>query len=207
MKPYSNGFVFTVNNPTVNDARLLHNPPEFVSYIIFQLEVGSSGTEHFQGYLQTNMKIQVQTLRNKFNKRAHVQYEFSPALQNQHYCSKPVQDCECEHCSKEIDKVGGPWEYGTISHTREDGASQCDAYTHAGTQCKLLAKEEYCKSHKEFSAKDFTSSIIETRRLRKVGLTIKQIGRKTGLSDYQIKRTLKIPDSLFEELLRGLSES
>jgi len=205
MEHYSNGFVFTVNNPTAGDARLLHNPPELVSYIIFQLEVGSNGTEHFQGYMQTNMKISASSMRNKLNKRAHVEYEFSPALQNQHYCSKPVNGCECEHCSKPVDKIGGPWEYGSISHVRNDGASQCRAYTPSGLLCKLLAKEIYCKSHINFSIEQFRSSILDARRLRKIGLTFKQIEKKTSLSEYQIQKSLNISDIDFDKLLNDIS--
>lgn len=200
LEKYSNGFVFTINNPTEADSKKLHNPPDFVSYIIFQLEVSSTGTEHFQGYLQTNKKMTVRNLGNKFNNRAHVEHEISPAEMNKHYCSKPVNGCNCDHCSKDIDKVGGPWEYGKISHLREDGKTQCNAFTQSGTKCKLLAKRDFCKAHAEFSLSEFLDTINHVKRLSKDGLPNIKIQRIVGISEHKLRQIHKIKDEDFRTM-------
>ena len=195
MKEYYNGFVFTINNPTVNDARLLHNPPDLVQFLIFQLELSETETEHFQGYVQTNEKMTRNSIIEKLLPRGHVEFERSSPETNIHYCSKPLENCLCEHCTKTTGKVGGPWKYGEVCLQRVDGASRCMALVSTGKRCKAISTDEYCKQHKGFELNRFIEQVRLCKKLRKQGYAYKTIAMKTGLGAKAAQGMSSIPDS------------
>ena len=197
MREYYNGFVFTINNPTVNDARLLHNPPDFVQFLIFQLELSETETEHFQGYVQTNVKMTRNSIIEKLLPRGHVEFERSSPETNIHYCSKPVENCLCEHCTKTTEKVGGPWKYGEVCLERVDGASRCMALVSTGERCKAISAEDYCKQHDGFKLDNFIEQVHLCKKLGKQGYAYKTIAKKTGLSVKVVRGITKIPVSKF----------
>lgn len=84
--------MWTLNNPTPDEReyfKTLTIPPRGIKYIIFQEEKApSSGTIHFQGYLETAQAIKMSWLKNNFNNRAH--YDFRRGTQSEAiaYCTK-----------------------------------------------------------------------------------------------------------------------
>lgn len=80
--------------------------PEHMTYLVYQLEIGESGTEHYQGYVEFAKKIRFSQAK-KFlqDPRMHVEkrgkYSTSSAA--------------AAYCKKEDGRVDGPWEYGVIS--------------------------------------------------------------------------------------------
>ena len=195
MREYYNGFVFTINNPTVNDARLLHNPPDFVQFLIFQLELSETETEHFQGYVQTNEKMTRNSIIEKLLPRGHVEFERSSPETNIHYCSKPLKNCTCSNCSKTSGKVGGPWKYGEVCLQRVDGASRCNALVSNGERCKAISTEDYCKQHQGFELNKFIEQVRVCKQLRKQGYAYKTIAMKIGLGAKVAQMMSTIPDS------------
>lgn len=93
--PRVRAWCFTENNPT---ERFSYNSDR-MSYLIYQLETGESGTPHYQGYIVTKKKITLGGLK-KINARASFRVANGTAEQNKVYCTK------------EKGRLDGPWEYG-----------------------------------------------------------------------------------------------
>lgn len=82
---------FTLNNPTdeeIASLKTLSNEKYF-RYIIFQGELGESGTPHLQGYFRFTHARALTTLKRIVSSRAH--YEKSRGTEQEciQYCSKP----------------------------------------------------------------------------------------------------------------------
>jgi len=94
--PRSRNWFGTLNNPTDDD-----DPMDWdhVEYIVFQLEVSSTGVPHYQGYVQFAFPMQLATLK-VINSRAH----WEPRYAN-HFQAK-------KYCMKDHTRVDGPWEGG-----------------------------------------------------------------------------------------------
>lgn len=95
---------FTLNNPAMTGAAfldLLKNLPHF-RYCVFQLEIGESGTRHFQGYLQFTI-VKLFTTVQKMVPGWHIEICKGTPQQNVDYCTKT--DCRIE----------GPWTAGEMS--------------------------------------------------------------------------------------------
>lgn len=108
-------WVFTHNNPEDYEVPLRwpsnpQCPP--VTYIVWQAEVGDSGTEHLQGYIVFAERVRQETLK-KVDPRAHWETRRGDHEQAKHYSMKgSFGDCKCEHCEK-ANTILGPWEYGS----------------------------------------------------------------------------------------------
>lgn len=89
---------FTINNP---DA-LLDFEGLPVNYAVYQMEISSTGTNHFQGYLELQSKMRLNTIRNKFPgfETAHLEVRRGTAMEARDYSMK------------EDTRIDGPWEYG-----------------------------------------------------------------------------------------------
>jgi len=103
-------------------------------FLIFQVEVGDSGTPHYQGtssclvrlityigYVQFGRPFRLSGVR-KLLSRAHWIASSGSCDHNVHYCSKPVAECSCHHCAPEGVRLVrprgadvGPWIHGTPS--------------------------------------------------------------------------------------------
>lgn len=88
----SRGWCFTINNPMVHGvdyislmADLLSRPA--IKYWIFQLEVGETGTPHFQGYLFNPNKYSLEQVRG-ISGVAHWEPAGGSPTENRTYCSK-----------------------------------------------------------------------------------------------------------------------
>lgn len=103
-------WTFTLNNPTVEEDPLSW---EGVKYIVYQLEQGLNGTPHFQGYLYMQARCGMKKLK-ELNSRAHWEVRAGTHEQARHYCMKPVDGCQCQHCVPPQPRLGGPWENGEL---------------------------------------------------------------------------------------------
>lgn len=56
---------------------------------------------HFQGYLELEKKQRIPWLQSNVSHTCKKMARKGSAEQNRHYCSKPHQDCACEHCVEE----------------------------------------------------------------------------------------------------------
>lgn len=106
---------FTLNNP--EDHKLPDLWHQRVMFCIWQLEKGENGTPHLQGFVQFKDRVRLTTLK-QLSSRAHWEKmgKYATVQDNIHYCSKPNEGCECDHC-RNAKRLAGPWSYGTPSYT------------------------------------------------------------------------------------------
>jgi len=88
---------FTVNNPPASI-----DWPEYVSYGVYQLERGSEGTLHWQGYAELSKMVKLGGLK-KWLPTAHFEKRHGSDVQARDYCMK-----------QDGTYVDGPWEHGTF---------------------------------------------------------------------------------------------
>ncbi len=84
-----------MSNPSRRDWKKIWRLP--YKYLTFQVEVGESGTPHFQGFVQFEDKLRLTALK-KLHKHAHWEKRRGTPYEAAHYCQKPVKDCTCQHC-------------------------------------------------------------------------------------------------------------
>lgn len=82
-------WMITINNPT----KLSYEHLEFienkkVKFLVYQLEVGSEGTEHIQATVEFKSPIRFSTLKKVFGKSAHLEKRRGSARQAWDYCTK-----------------------------------------------------------------------------------------------------------------------
>lgn len=111
MKRQFSYWMFTFNNPTVLTPEAWKHKP---LYVVWQLEKGAQGTEHYQGYAVWDKKVNLSGAK-KCLPKAHWDRRNGTHDQAKHYVTKPVEDCECRHCTGESERLDGPWTYGDDS--------------------------------------------------------------------------------------------
>lgn len=103
---------------------------EFVTFAIYQEEVGLSGTPHLQGYLQCDRRVRLSQL------------QAVPSLAGAHFeVARGSLADNVSYCSKEEGRLGGPYEYGeargaqgtrsdllAVKRTVDDGADLTGLY-------------------------------------------------------------------------------
>ena len=68
-------------------------------YIVYQVEeCPTTHREHLQGFVQFTDKQRLSALK-KFHPTAHWDKRLGTPYEAQHYCMKPVPDCDCQHCA------------------------------------------------------------------------------------------------------------
>lgn len=94
---------FTINNPEehgVTNEDIL-DIPDFVKYVVFQLEEGANGTPHFQGYAELHKRKSIGAIKNEWlGSAAHIEKMMSTRVKAR------------EYAMKEETRVEGPWEAG-----------------------------------------------------------------------------------------------
>jgi len=93
-------FCFTLNNPTNDEwGHLLDGiKHQFVNYMVFQLEAGSS--LHVQGYFQVQRRMKITTAKRLISRRCHIEIAKGSDQHNYDYCTKVDS------------RVDGPHEFG-----------------------------------------------------------------------------------------------
>ena len=94
--------MFTVNNPTTNDRRLLKKLEEKAKYIVYGEETApSTGTLHLQGYCEYGSQIARSALVKKYLPRGgHLQARRGTSTQASEYCKKGSNIVELGTISK-----------------------------------------------------------------------------------------------------------
>lgn len=104
MPASAKNWCFTINNPVTSDKPLEWD----VNYVIFQTEKASTGTIHYQGYVELAKQSRLSALK-KINSRAAW------------YPRKGTQEQAIAYCTKKDETyVEGPWEKGE-PHTNKQG--------------------------------------------------------------------------------------
>lgn len=99
---------WTINNPTETEEQHLatvHLLNQQVQYIVYQREIGQSGTSHLQGYVEFTTRVTKRQAKNIISTRCHIERREGTAVQARDYCIK------------EDGRQEGPWEYGEFSGT------------------------------------------------------------------------------------------
>lgn len=87
--PQSRQWCFTINNPTEEDYHALQNPPNGVTYYVYQLELApTTGTPHLQGYVQLSRRVTRFKLVKTWLKRANAEVTRGTPVEARTYCMK-----------------------------------------------------------------------------------------------------------------------
>lgn len=127
---------FTLNNPTISLSEFADQFEEKYSprYFICQLEKGENGTPHFQGYAEFPKPLRYAPIAAHFH--MHCETAKGKESANTHYCSKPVDNCACQHCVPPPIRLDGPVIRGSTSSSgqgkRSDLYAAVDALREGG---------------------------------------------------------------------------
>lgn len=110
--PRAKHWIVVVNNPNDDDRSVFASEAfkNKVTYYIYQIERGSSGTPHIQAYISFQRQVRETTVK-AFFPRCHMEVARGSPEQNKTYCSK------------EEGRVEGPFEHGSLPEgqgTRND---------------------------------------------------------------------------------------
>lgn len=110
----SRRWVFTLNNP-----KGLIDEDELKSwgatYLVYQEEVGESGTHHFQGYIEMPKSVRCT--------------HFMPGLRGGHFERAKGTPEQCKaYCTKAETRVGGPYEFGKVIYEPAVGLRYASIY-------------------------------------------------------------------------------
>lgn len=95
---------FTLNHPTEEELLTLSGmsaTSRAFMYMVFQIEEGSNGTRHVQGYLEFNEALRFSTVKRLISPRVHLEKRRGTREQARAYCMK------------EESRIEGPYEFGT----------------------------------------------------------------------------------------------
>ncbi len=92
----ANDWCFTLNNPLPKHVDKVWDMD--YKYLVWQIEVGESGTPHIQGFVQFHDKQRLTALKKLISNKVHWEKRRGTPYEASHYCKKPVDGCECEHC-------------------------------------------------------------------------------------------------------------
>ncbi len=79
-------WLFTINNPLAMDKPMFNS--DRMNYLIFQLEKGTNGTPHYQGYVYFKNECTMRTCKRYISQRAHLTAAEGSPQENKKYCSK-----------------------------------------------------------------------------------------------------------------------
>lgn len=111
--PRAMRWCFTWNNKNEEDAEILaKNLKEggIAKGYAFQVEIGASGTEHIQGYIETNAQLRMTAIKGLFDYTVHVETAKKPKIACVRYCTKT--DTRKENCT--------PFTWGTCDKENEN---------------------------------------------------------------------------------------
>jgi len=115
--PTVRNICFTINMDLMPLLDFTHPTWQHVKFCVYQRE--QAGHEHFQGYMEfTISKTYAAIHAMDGMEGARFEKRHGTAAQAAHYCMKPVDGCECVHCTDERahpTKLEGPWMFGQMS--------------------------------------------------------------------------------------------
>lgn len=123
---------FTLNNPDVGGEEFLERVVASLPclrYCVFQLERGESGTPHFQGYIELKRSQRLSYMR-RLSSLAHYEEAKGNGDQNEKYCTK------------DDDRLSGPWRHGerVSQGQRTDLQAAADVLAEGGS-LRMVARE------------------------------------------------------------------
>lgn len=103
MSSQARAYCFTLNNPDEDEVLVPQTWPDNYNYLVYQVEEGTEGTRHLQGYINFKNPVRFESFRKYFpGERAHIERAKGTAKQNRAYCTKTEG------------RVDGPWEFGDM---------------------------------------------------------------------------------------------
>jgi|TARA_B100001175_G_C19368946_1_gene570779 hypothetical protein len=138
-------WVFTINNPNPKQLDSLHSYND-VGYMVYQLELSNTGTEHIQGYVEFKEELTWPQVKNIFGETTFFKRRMARRKNAR------------EYCMKDKSRIRGPWEIGNWEEVRENDTSdnQCEYILqgkkkkYRNRRCKNLVRNgKYCGVHKE----------------------------------------------------------
>lgn len=137
--PLFNGWCFTIPNPTAEE-----DPKAWKGwkYLVYQLEQGEGGLIHFQGYVYVENRCGLKKMK-ELNNRAHWDVRNGTHEQARHYCMKPVDECQCQHCVPPPVRLGGPWEFGELNQGARNDLAAVQVDLDAMVPMKTIAKTHF----------------------------------------------------------------
>ncbi len=129
----SRRWCFTVNNPEQEGQEFLDSiPTQEILHVVFQLEQGESGTNHFQGFVIWKSPIRCRQCVQRLGGRAHVERTMGTDKQAAAYSSK------------EDTRMAGPWQYGEVPHQgQRNDLAAIQLLCKAGAKRKTILDEHF----------------------------------------------------------------
>jgi len=87
MAQQARNWCFTLNNYTDDDIERLGSPPDFVRYLVYGKEVGTSGTPHLQGFVSLSVRKRFNQVVDVIGGNAHIEKARNVAASID-YCKK-----------------------------------------------------------------------------------------------------------------------
>lgn len=140
-------WMFTLNHAGEHPPELLDEElfPEWVTYCVWQLEVGEQGTYHYQGYMEcrgTHSIAQIQEIEGF--EGAHLEIR------------RGTTDQAITYCTKQETRVDGPWYHGEPKEQgKRNDLTTIKAKLDQGATSKRIADEHFgswCRYEKSFKA-------------------------------------------------------
>lgn len=94
---------FTLNNPTEEELSTISGisaTSRALQYMVYQLEEGSNGTTHIQGYVEFNQALRFGMVKRLISPRIHLEKR------------RGTRDQARDYCMKEDTRIDGPFEFG-----------------------------------------------------------------------------------------------
>jgi len=108
---------FTINGDLIRLLDPLDSTWQHCKYLVYQRE--HANHEHFQGYLEFTTPKSYEAIHSMAGlEEGHFEPRRGSAKQADHYCRKPVDNCQCAICEEERlapTKIEGPWSFGEMS--------------------------------------------------------------------------------------------
>jgi len=157
---------FTLNNPGATCTDTLSTLLDFPRYLVYQLEVGEQGTEHFQGYVEFSKPKRLTALK-KLLPRAHWEPRKGTRLQAREYCMKEDTRKEgtepVEYGDFEAGGSGARNDLMDVKRKLDDGASMTTiADEHFGSFLRYEKAFNSYKRLKQQPRKEKTQVIVLT---------------------------------------------
>jgi hypothetical protein len=98
--PGAKNWCFTLNNYTEDEENVIHSMyiTGTITYLVVGREVGESGTEHLQGYIQFKKRLTLSQVKQQFGiNRIHLEISRGTPQQAAHYCKKDGEFEEFGH--------------------------------------------------------------------------------------------------------------